>query len=193
MMGADPAYGDGRGECQTDPVSGEFRNKLLAERTRLLAARPDARRDQGATTEMLALRLGKESWCLRLVRAGAAFRPATITPVPGAAADIAGLAMHRGSLFTLIDLSVLLGCERPAVAPSYTLAVELRGMSPPVALLVEKAEGVIAADLEKLGLIERQAPGEAFARGLAHGGWIVLDDEVLLTTLRTRAPAQSAF
>lgn len=192
-MDLEPIFQNGREACEADPVSMAFRNKVLAERAKLLAARPDVDRKRDAATEMLAFRLGNESWCLRLVRAGAAFRPAAITPVPGTTKDIAGLVMHHGSLFTLIDLSVLMGCARSPGAPGNSLAVELRGMSPPVALLVEKAEGVIAVDLGQLGPLDRQGPGKAFARGVAHGGCIVLDEEALFTALRARAPAQAAF
>jgi hypothetical protein len=63
-------------------------------------------------------------------------------------------------------------------------------MSPPVALLVDRSEGVIAVDLDMLSSCDRQRAGEGFARGVAGGGWIVLDEEAVRAALRRRAPTQ---
>ena len=63
-------------------------------------------------------------------------------------------------------------------------------MWPPVALLVDRTEGIVAVDLGNLEPIGGQAPGERFTLGAAPGGWNVLNEDALAAALQARAPKQ---
>ena len=108
---------------------------------------------------LLIVRLGGERIALPAAEVDSVVEIDALTPVPGAARHVAGLAALRSRVLTVIDCLASLDPSR-SLASGRTEAVMAVIDGHPYALLVEAVEDVVEAQGE------RQAPAAALA-----GGW----------------------
>ena len=105
-------------------------------------------RDGGAAecAILLAIRLRGDGFALRLSELRGLFAGRKVTPLPGAAPELLGLAGMRGSIVAVYDLGALLGY--PVSTTSRWLVVP--GAEPTLGLAFDSFEGAVsvpAADL----------------------------------------------
>ncbi|HEX3883811.1 MAG TPA: chemotaxis protein CheW [Stellaceae bacterium] len=60
--------------------------------------------------DLLAIRVASEPYALRLTEVAGLFADRKVTPVPGRASALLGIAGFRGAIVPVYDLQVLLGC-----------------------------------------------------------------------------------
>jgi chemotaxis signal transduction protein len=95
-----------------------------------------ARQDATPMEDLLALRVGREPYALRLSEINGLFVDRKITRLPGGPAALLGFAGFRGAVAPAYDLQILLG--RPAVQTLRWLVV---ASAAPVAFAFEAFEG----------------------------------------------------
>src|SRR3979490_1673966 len=105
------------------------------------------------TTDLLVFSLGKQQFALPVGQVSSVVPRATLTPLPGAPADLIGLLRLRGNLCPVIDIRARLGLA--ATVPHIgECIVVMRTDALTMGLLVEGIEGVVVNDLD---LAERPA------------------------------------
>lgn len=87
--------------------------------------------------DLLAIRVGGDGYALPLVGITGIFTGRQVTPLPGAAAALLGLAGFRGTLVPVYDLGQILGYAVEGTARWLVLAAS----DPPVALAFERLDG----------------------------------------------------
>jgi chemotaxis signal transduction protein len=149
----------------------------------------EARRDTTPMENLLAFHLGSEPYALRLSEIGGLFVDRKITPVPGDAASLLGIAGFRGSVVPVYDLHALLG--RPASETPRWLAV-VAGAS--VAVAFETFVGHLRVPREA---IMRREAGQQASRlvrefaSIGDGVWPVVHLPFVLDAIREQSPAIS--
>ena len=153
---------------------------VLQERARRLA-RPPQPPEPEDTIELIEFTLGTETYGLEAARVRELFRLGAHSSLPGAEPPIGGVAAHRGSLITLLQIRPLLGL--PEANPGIEPRVLVIDASPaPVGLLVDDV-----LDLRRVvGSTLRPAESVASARvsgllmGITNDATIVLDVDAIL-------------
>jgi chemotaxis signal transduction protein len=141
-----------------------------------------------ATTPMIAFRVGPRWFAVAAVEVREVVTLEAITPVPGVAKQILGVALVRGRLVPILDLATLLDCPRTG-EPAITrprLIVLSRGDD----------EAALIAD-ETVGVLELPPPVATAEADLVRGElrWrthivAVLDVESLVRTVTAAEPRQ---
>ncbi len=90
-----------------------------------------------AKEDLLAIRAGGDGYGLPLVGIAGIFTGRQVTPLPGAAAALLGIAGFRGTLVPVYDLAQILGYAAEA-APRWLV---LAASDPPVALAIGSLDG----------------------------------------------------
>jgi purine-binding chemotaxis protein CheW len=98
------------GETVTTPEVAAGAARLRAEFDAAFSRPPGA--EAAETVELLTLRLGGDSFAVRLADTAGLFADQRITPVPGPLSDFHGLAGVRGALVPVYDLAALMGYPR---------------------------------------------------------------------------------
>lgn len=109
------------------------------------------------TSDLLVFSLGKQQFALPVDQVSTVVPRATLTPLPGAPADLIGLLRLRGTLCPVIDVRGRLGLS-VAVAHIGECIVVMHTADLRVGLLVEGIVGVVAPPLGQFG---RPAPIDA--------------------------------
>jgi purine-binding chemotaxis protein CheW len=148
----------------------------LRARARQLARSPVAA-EGGAAVEILAFRLGDETYAVDLQQLAAVQPVRGLTPVPCAPPYVAGLLNVRGEVVTVLDLARALELPARAALPEDARVLLVELAQGRVGLLVDAILGVERLDPEKL---DRPFSGREFARGIAEARTVFLDLGVLL-------------
>src|SRR3977135_3994923 len=115
-------------------------------------------------TDLLVFNLGQQQFALPIGQVSSVVPRATLTPLPGAPADLIGLLRLRGALCPVIDIRARLGVS--AAAPHIgECIVVLHTTTFHLGLLVDGIEDVVAA---AIGARDRPASvaGERLIRGV---------------------------
>ncbi len=112
------------------------------------------------TTDLLVFSLGKQQFGLPVGQVSTVVPRATLTPLPGAPADLIGLLRLRGALYPVIDIRARLGLS-VAVAHIGECIVVMHSATLDVGLLVEGIEGVVTSSLDPIG---KRADGKRLIR-----------------------------
>jgi purine-binding chemotaxis protein CheW len=115
-------------------------------------------------TDVLIFNLGQQQFALPVGQVSSVVPRATLTPLPGAPADLIGLLRLRGALCPVIDIRARLGL--PAAAPHIgECIVVLHTTTFRLGLLVDGIEDVVAA---VIGASDRPASvaGDRLIRGV---------------------------
>jgi purine-binding chemotaxis protein CheW len=116
------------------------------------------------TNDLLVFNLGQQQFALPVGQVSTVVPRATLTPLPGAPADLIGLLRLRGALCPVIDIRARLGL--PAAVPHIGECIVVMHTSAfRIGLLVEGIEGVVAP---AMNAIDRPATvtGERLIRGV---------------------------
>src|SRR4030088_74015 len=116
------------------------------------------------TNDLLVFSLGQQQFALPVGQVSTVVPRATLTPLPGAPADLIGLLRLRGALCPVIDIRARLGL--PAAAPHIReCIVVLHTTTFRLGLLVDGIEDVVAA---VIGASDRPASvaGDRLIRGV---------------------------
>jgi purine-binding chemotaxis protein CheW len=121
---------------------------ILAERARRLARRADpVAVDVGAgRARHVDFALARERWLLDARHVLAAFRLATLTPLPGAVAPVVGLTAWRGLVLTLVDLRRTVGAQATGLDDLATVLVVGEGERAVAGILADVVHGVATLD-----------------------------------------------
>jgi purine-binding chemotaxis protein CheW len=132
-----------------------------------------ARREARATQNLLAFRLGTETYALRLADIAGLFADRKITRLAGGVTALLGFAGFRGAVVPVYDLHALLG--RPKTEAPRWLAI---ASGAPVALAFEAFEGHLrisshaimprAAEERSRRLVQDVASWEGVSRPIVH-------------------------
>jgi purine-binding chemotaxis protein CheW len=114
-----PGLGHGEKADISDVLSPQ---QVLKERARALA-RPLEPIVHGISRGVMELNLGDERYAIETRFVHTAQRLPRITPLPGTAAHVLGLASAYGELLVVFDLRVLLGTSRPAYGEASRMLV----------------------------------------------------------------------
>src|SRR5712691_670970 len=94
-------------------------------------------------TDLLVFNLGQQEFALPVGQVSTVVPRATLTPLPGAPADLIGLLRLRGALCPVIDIRARLGL--PVAVPHIgECIIVMHTASFRIGLLVEGIEGVVA-------------------------------------------------
>lgn len=129
-------------------------NRGITPQERLLGLRRDfdqsfaLARDGGAveSATLLAIRLRGDGFALRLSELRGLFAGRKVTPLPGTAPELLGLAGMRGSIVAVYDLGALLGY--PVSTTSRWLVVP--GAEPTLSLAFDSFEGAFSVPIAEL-------------------------------------------
>jgi purine-binding chemotaxis protein CheW len=106
------------------------------------------------TTDLLVFSLGKQQFALPVGRVSTVVPRATLTPLPGAPADLIGLLRLRGALCPVIDIRARLGLSVAAPHIGECIVV-MHAASFRIGLLVEGIVGVVGPAVDPM---DRAAP-----------------------------------
>jgi purine-binding chemotaxis protein CheW len=113
-------------------------------------------------TDLLVFNLGQQQFALPVGQVSSVVPRATLTPLPGAPADLIGLLRLRGALCPVIDIRARLGVS--AAAPHIgECIVVLHTTTFRLGLLVDGIEDVVAA---AMGTHETSVTGDRLIRGV---------------------------
>jgi purine-binding chemotaxis protein CheW len=102
------------------------------------------------STDLLVFRLGQQQFALPVSQVSTIVPRATLTPLPGAPADLIGMLRLRGALCPVIDIRARLGLQA-AVPHIGDRIVVMHTARFHVGLLVDKIEGlVVVANLDSI-------------------------------------------
>lgn len=149
-------------------------------------AEPHAEGRVEARLELLAIRIGRDPYALRLSQIAAIEADRTITHVPSDHPELLGIAGLRGAVVAVFDLAGLLGAPRPDVLRWLVLA-----KGAPVALAFSAFDGQLTVPLDALAATEASHAGRVHE--VARGGGIslpVVDIPALLAGLDARPGAR---
>jgi chemotaxis signal transduction protein len=148
---------------------------------------PLAEGDAEATVELLAIRIGRDPFALRLVEIAALEADRTITPVPSDHPELLGIAGVRGGVVAVFDLGALLGAPRSEGVRWLVLA-----KGAPLAFAFSAFDGQLVVRPEALASAE---PGRAGrVREVVQGGGLslpVIDLPALIAGLDQRPRASA--
>lgn len=109
--------------------------------------------------EVMRFTLHGQPWAIRLERVYEVSSRVRIVPLPGIALPILGLVRYRGSLAIAIDLRLRLGIEpRPPQIEDHFILT--RGATRPLALVVDRVEGLETVELASLHTLPERAEAE---------------------------------
>jgi purine-binding chemotaxis protein CheW len=116
------------------------------------------------THDLLVFSLGEQQFALPVDQVSTVVPRATLTPLPGAPADLIGLLRLRGALCPVIDIRARLGLS-VAVAHIGECIVLMHTDTLRIGLLVEGIETVVAPPTDA---VDRQVPtrGDRLIRGV---------------------------
>ena len=127
-------------------------------------------------TQLSTFMVGKYLFGVDVALVQEIMRVRTMTPVPLAVREIAGLINLRGEVLTGVDLRILFGLN-PADASSNPINIVVRVDDEPVSLLVDAIGGVV--DVSTLPFQSTPATVDAKTRALIVGAY-TLPDQLLL-------------
>ena len=158
--------------------------RVFHERAARLANRSRAGSTGAAKVPMLVIQLGGERFGIALAHLEQVFPQSPITPVPGAADYLLGVANLQGIVRSVVDPRRLMHLPSDATDKGYLVLVRLRDCF--VALWVEQLEGVAQIDMEALAPVDHAAAGEtpSFVKGVTDDHIMVLDLASLLEHVR---------
>src|SRR5260370_41698637 len=113
------------------------------------------------TTDLLVFSLGKQHFGLPVGQVSTVVPRATLTPLPGAPADLMGLLRLRGALCPVIDIRARLGLSVAVAHIGEGIRV-MQTATLKVGLLVEAIEGVVSPYLDPIG---KRSDGDGLNRG----------------------------
>lgn len=118
---------------------------------------------QTEAVELLAVRLAGEAWAIPLSAVAGLHSGKKITPLPGAAGGLLGLAGFRGALVPVYDLAARIGLAS-AQAPRWLVLAKDRR----IALAFAELDGHLRAAPEDL--LPANGSGDAFTGGFVRVG-----------------------
>lgn len=148
------------------PGAGARAERILEERTRLLAARSAAPADAAQRSAVLVCALGEELYGLPLPGIARVLPLGPIAPMPGAPPAMLGLYGRTGQLFSVLDLAAALGRGAPSSPAAGSHLVLLRQAPRRFALRIDRALAVAevaAIDQPPPGSRDRAVTGHALA------------------------------
>lgn len=146
--------------------------RILEQRTRLLAARGAGAGAAEARTMVLACQLGEEFYGLPLGAVAQVLPLPAWTPLPGAPPAVLGLFGRTGQMFCLLDLALALGRAAPEGEGGHVLLLRHAGPRR-FALRVARVAGALAVaplDTAERPATERAVAGHALAPPELTGG-----------------------
>jgi chemotaxis signal transduction protein len=129
-------------------------------------AEPQREERAEATLDLLAIRIGRDPYALRLSQIAVLEADRTITGVPGEHPELLGIAGVRGGVVAVFDLAGLLGAQRPeqlrwlVVAKGAPLAFAFSGFD---GQLTVRPEELAAAEPSRLGRVREVARREGLS------------------------------
>jgi purine-binding chemotaxis protein CheW len=154
--------------------------ELLKERARALA-RPAQPIVHSISRGVIVFSLGEERYAIETRFVHTAQRVPRITPLPGAAPHVLGLASAFGELLVVFDLRVLLGTSRPAYSDASRMLV-LGEQSVELAIIADNADDV--RELQDADVFELPTTtaenARPYLRGVTSQGVSIFDGAALL-------------
>jgi purine-binding chemotaxis protein CheW len=168
-----------------DRVDQSRLNETFRQRAVKLARRGAAPSTSGALTPVLTIRLGAERFGIELAKVVQVFSRVIVTPVPGAAAWLRGVASLRGQMRSVIDLGLLLGLTASKAGDG--CVVLLRTDAAAVGAWVDETPDICRVDLESLAPIHDLPTGgiQGVVRRVAADGLQVIAFDALMVGLRS--------
>jgi len=138
--------------------------------------------------EILLFTLEEQRYALPLEDVRELVRAVRITPLPRAPAVVEGLFNLRGELIPVLDMRRRFRLPERRLRPSDHFIIAQAGPRP-VALRVDRAEGLLPLDAQLLDATPRELPGVGYVAGVLK----LPDGLVLLHDLRTFLSAAEAL
>lgn len=152
-------------------------------------AEPLAEDGAEATLDLLAIRVGRDPYALRLGEVAALEADRTITPVPSEHPELLGIAGVRGGVVAVFDLGALLGAPRSEGLRWLVLA-----KGAPLAFAFSAFDGQLAVRPEALARADASRAGRV--REVVQGGELsrpLVDLPALIAALEQRPRAGAAL
>lgn len=159
--------------------------RILQERARRLAARPDAASSE-EPVELLAFTLGGRRFAIESRFVVAVVRDVHPTPLPGAAPPVAAVAAWRGRVMTVLDMrSALAASSGPApqagAAGARSHMLVLGETEPELALLADAVDTIVTLSPSALHDVPEGTPVRVeYLRAMAPDAVPVLDAAAIL-------------
>jgi purine-binding chemotaxis protein CheW len=162
-----------RGTGDADAVARE----ILRQRAERLARPLATSRDDAL--EVVTFVLGGETYGVESQHVLEVFRPASVTPLPGASAPVTGLVAWRGHLLTLLDLRVALGLS-PASLDDLGWVVVLGSRRAALGVPAGRVPEVRRVPLADVGEPAEGQQHRSYVRGVTRDAVLLLDGPRLL-------------
>lgn len=161
-------------------VPADEAREVLEERARRLARTPPVV-EAAEPLELLAFRVGVETYAIETRHVREVGRLANLTPLPGAAPALVGVTSLRGEILAVFDLRHLFAIGKPGWSELSRLVV-VGGEDPEFGLLADQVLDVTRFASRALGPAPAHFPIHArpLVAGLTAEAWIVLDGERLI-------------
>lgn len=170
----------GRRLAEGGELAPEEEQRLLRERARQLARRPEAP-DDAAAREVLEVTVGQSRLAIQALHVVEVLRATAVTPLPGAEAPVFALAGWRGRILTVLDVGSLVGGATPAHDVRRPLVVLDNGRVT-VALAVDALGGLARLrDADVRPYSGGNVP--PFVSGVTDDALLLLDTDLLLLDL----------
>jgi purine-binding chemotaxis protein CheW len=158
---------------------------VLQERAKKLSQVPVDEPDAREILEVVTFELTSERFAVETRFVLEVMRPGDITPLPGAAEFLVGVANLRGEVLAVIDLRPFFGLERSELT-NRSRVIALGGQRVELGLLADAADEVTTIRIDDVlpppGSVEAQ--GRELLRGVTAGAVLVLDGASLLRDSR---------
>lgn len=169
---------------QSDTLSNEQAEVVMAERAKALAKVPDTAPNSDEILEVMIVRLATERLAIETRFIHEVYRVSDITPVPGGPTFLLGVTNMRGSVLSVLDLRTFFGIATdPEPQPQIIILGTKRQE---FGMLVDEVYEVTTLRIDEVV----EAPGcvhganRDYLRGVTADAMLILDGEMLLSDER---------
>lgn len=163
------------------PPEGEFHERVMAASHAARAATAEWLPDP---TDLVVFRIGDDRYAIDAAEVLEVVQLSRITALPGVPAFYRGLIIHRGVIFSLVDIRSLVD-ETDVEATSPEHAILILREERAIAIAADSAESFVRIATSEIAMTSDNEPGRSAAiRGVAPDGIVVLDVGALLADAR---------
>ena len=170
--------------AQSEEITEEQADAIMAERARALARVPIASPDSDEILEVMVIQMAKERFAIETRFIHEVYRVGDITPVPGGPDFLVGVTNMRGEVLSVLDLRNFFGI--PADPEKRPQILVLGTDRPEFGMLVDEVHEVTTLRIDEIV----EAPGSVqgvsreYLRGVTEDAMLILNGDVLLADER---------
>ena len=157
----------------------EINRKVLKERARILAEKPESKREE--SLEILRFKLAEEIYAFETNDIREVFNVQEITPLPSTPVFLKGIINVRGEILSVIDIKSFFDLEEKKLTPPYNIVI-LQKQDKMLGILAEGIDGVFHISKENMqdSLPTLDSSKHRYLKGITRDRIIILDAGAIL-------------